>query len=128
MIDNRGEDQMRDTMLCWQTGFSSLFFFASLCLTISRVWSGLPSPLASGMCWQQRWTHGMHEVIMTFPQGNLVSPLHHIRPTFLTDEPHNLFPPLHLTHREHAARLVRDAVKLRASRAPRAIAPPIPPE
>ena len=30
---------MRDMMLCWQTGFSSLFFFASLCLTVSRVWS-----------------------------------------------------------------------------------------
>ena len=68
----------------------------------------------------------MHEVIMTSQKIDLVvSPLHAVRPTFLIDETHIVYPPLHLTHREHAARLVRDALKLRASRAPRAIVPPI---
>ena len=66
----------------------------------------------------------MHEVIMTFLEIDLVSPLHRVRSTFLPDEIHIVYPPLHLTHRGHAARLVRDAVKLRASRAPRAIVPP----
>ena len=70
----------------------------------------------------------MHEVIMTSLKIVPVSPLYQIRPTILTDEPHIVYPPLHLIRREYAARLVRDAVKLRASRAPRAIAPPISPE
>ena len=70
----------------------------------------------------------MHEVIMTSHKVDKVSPLHRIQPTLLTDETHIVYPPLHLTLREHAARLVRDAVKLRASRAPGAIAPPISPE
>ena len=66
----------------------------------------------------------MHKVIMTSLEIYLVSPLHRIRPTLLTDEILIVYPPLHLTHRGYAARLVRDAVKLRASRAPRAIVPP----
>ena len=66
----------------------------------------------------------MHEVIMTSLEIDLVSPLYRIRPSFLTEEIHIVYLPLHLTHPGHAARLVRDAVKLRASRAPRAIVPP----